>query len=168
MEESRMPATSTAASTTARMVPRARRPSAVVGGFTSGHALQPRLGAELRLDELGRLRQLVRRDLAGLESVEAAEGVDHLLDDLGALQPRLAAERIDALGRARDTLVAELLAADAQHLHHLLAVHVVAHRDVVQHGAAAQALLRGAPDLARRTRDVVERHIGGLDAERAQ
>ena len=58
--------------------------------------------------------------------------------------------------------------ADAQHAHHRLGVDVVAHRDVVQHAAGAEAFLRGAADLAGRARDVVERLVARVDAERAQ
>jgi hypothetical protein len=39
---------------------------------------------------------------------------------------------------------------------------------VVQHGSVAESLLRGPADLAGRARDVVERLVGGLDAERLQ
>jgi hypothetical protein len=105
---------------------------------------------------------------ARLEAVEAAEGADHLLDDLGSRQPGLAAKRVDPLVGAHHALVADLLATDAEDLDHAIAVHVVAHGDVVQHRAAPEPLLGGTADLAGRARDVVEGHIAGLDAERLE
>ena len=132
------------------------------------HPVQPRLGAELLGDELLGGRILLRGDVTRRRAVQVRERGFHLVDDLGAGEPGLAAERVDALGRARDALVADLLAPDAEHLGHLLAVHVVAHRDVVQHRPRPESFLCGAADLAVRARDVVERLVERVDTERLQ
>src|SRR6185312_7388128 len=91
----------------------------------SGNAVQPFLRAELLLYELPGLRELVCGHVIGCRTVEAGEGRLHPLDDLGPAQPGLAAQGIDALVGALGALVAHLLAADPQHLDHLVAVHVV-------------------------------------------
>jgi hypothetical protein len=92
------------------------------------------------------------------------------------LNRSMIASRLSRSGCAADrpawppsgALVAELLAADAQHLGHHLTVHVVGQRRVVQHAAVGEPLLRGAADLAAGAGDVVERLVDGIDAERAQ
>ena len=93
------------------------------------------------------------------------EGLAHPPDHRLARQACLAAQRIDPLDGAHRALVAQLLAPDTQHLHHLLRIHVIGHGDVVQHRAAGEALLRRAADLALGAGDVVERLVEGVDAE---
>ncbi|OAR22930.1 hypothetical protein A8W25_25595 [Streptomyces sp. ERV7] len=153
--------------------PPARRRTSASPAERSGHPRRPLLVRELRLRQFAGAGHLLVGDLTLGQPVPPPERGDHPLDDRLAGQAGLAAQGIDTLLRALGALVRELLAADAEHLQHLVRVDVVRHRHVVQHRPLVRdhPLLRGARDLARVRGDVVQGLVPGLHphvAERAQ
>src|SRR5690606_27914666 len=139
--------------------PRTRRarPGRTTG--PSGDAVGPGLGEELRAHELLGPGQLLRRVVRAHGVVAPLEVGDEGVDDVLAGHTGLPAHRVDALVGALGALVRHLLPPDAQHLEHLLGVDVVAHRHVVEHHPAGEALLRRTADLALLRGDVVERDV---------
>src|SRR4051794_39221634 len=83
-------------------------------GHLSGHPVQPLLRRELRLDQVAGGLQLLLRELARRRAGALGEHLLHPLQDGSPREAGLAAQRVDALRRARGALVGELLAPDPQ------------------------------------------------------
>src|SRR4051794_22729285 len=107
-----------------RMLP----PVLIARDERSRNSLQPRVGGKLRFDKCLSIGVLVWGDGPIFSTGEGAESVFESLDDLGATEPGLATQRINALRGRRRALIAELLASNAQNLGHHLAVDVVRQR----------------------------------------
>ena len=86
-----------------------------------------------------------------------------MFDDFLSSFARLLHEWADPFLRAGHGFIFQFFPANPQHADHFAGIHVVGHRGVMKHDTPSPRLGRPT-DFARRTGNVVDRHVMGIDA----